>query len=64
MIASLHILVVDDDPQIGGLVKDYLEQHGFRVSTAHNGQSLAILEDIKSPHAAWARERLEQLRAE
>lgn len=43
MIASLHILVVDDDPQIGGLVKDYLEQHGFRVSTAHNGQEMQRL---------------------
>ena len=37
MINPFHILVVDDDPQIGDLVKDYLEQHSFRVSTAHNG---------------------------
>ena len=32
-----HILVVDDDPQIRSLLKDYLEQHGFRVSTAREG---------------------------
>lgn len=32
-----HILVVDDDPQIGDLIRDYLEQHGYRVSTAKNG---------------------------
>ena len=40
MINPLHILVVDDDPQIGDLVKDYLEQQGLRVSTAHDGQEM------------------------
>ena len=40
MANPFHILVVDDDPQIGDLVKDYLEQYGFRVSTAHNGQEM------------------------
>lgn len=40
MANPFHILVVDDDPQIGDLVKDYLEQHGFRVSTALNGQEM------------------------
>lgn len=34
---TMHILVVDDDPQISELIKEYLEQHGFRVSTAGNG---------------------------
>lgn len=32
-----HILIVDDDPEICELVSDYLQQHGYRVSTAHNG---------------------------
>lgn len=32
-----HILIVDDDPEICALVSDYLSQHGYRVSTAHNG---------------------------
>lgn len=32
-----HILVVDDDPQICDLVKDYLEKHGYRVETARDG---------------------------
>ena len=35
-----HILVVDDDPQIGDLIKDYLEQHGYRVSTARDGREM------------------------
>jgi len=34
---KIHILVVDDDPQIGDLVSDYLCQHGYRVSTARDG---------------------------
>ncbi|MCH9769272.1 MAG: response regulator [Gammaproteobacteria bacterium] len=40
MNKSWHILVVDDDPQIGELIHDYLVQHGFRVSTARNGQEM------------------------
>lgn len=32
-----HILIVDDDPEICELVSDYLQQHGYRVSIAHNG---------------------------
>jgi two-component system, OmpR family, response regulator len=40
MSQPFHILVVDDDPQIGELIKDYLDQHGFRVSTALNGREM------------------------
>src|SRR3990167_2845076 len=32
-----HILIVDDDPQIGDLLSDYLEKHGYRVSVARDG---------------------------
>jgi two-component system, OmpR family, response regulator len=32
-----HILVVDDDPQIGELLSDYLKQHNYRVSLARDG---------------------------
>ena len=35
-----HILVVDDDPGIRGLVGDYLEQNGFRVSKAGDGKQM------------------------
>lgn len=33
-----RILVVDDDPQIARLVRTYLEQSGYEVLTAHNGE--------------------------
>jgi len=33
------ILVVDDEPKIARLARDYLEKHGFRVLTAADGQS-------------------------
>jgi DNA-binding response OmpR family regulator len=32
-----RVLVVDDEPKIVRLVRDYLEQAGFAVSTAHDG---------------------------
>ncbi len=35
----LHILVVDDDTEIVRVVRAYLEQAGFRVSTAYDGHS-------------------------
>lgn len=34
-----RILVVDDDKQIVRLVRSYLEQSGFQVLTAHNGET-------------------------
>ena len=37
---SISVAVADDDPEIGSLVSDYLTQHGFRVSTALNGQEM------------------------
>lgn len=37
---SAHILVVDDDQGIRGLVGDYLEQNGFRVSKAADGKQM------------------------
>jgi DNA-binding response OmpR family regulator len=33
------ILVVDDDPKVSRLARDYLEKNGFRVITAADGQS-------------------------
>jgi len=35
-----HILVVDDDRDILGLLADYLRQFGYRVSTAAEGRSM------------------------
>ncbi len=37
---SLHILIVDDDPQIRDLLQDYLQQHHFRVTTARDGHDM------------------------
>src|SRR5512136_1000195 len=34
-----RILVVDDDRQIVGVIRDYLEQAGFRVFTAYDGET-------------------------
>ena len=35
-----HILVVDDDPEIGNLVANYLDTHGFRVTIAKDGRQM------------------------
>ena len=35
-----HIVVVDDDPQIRRMLRRYLEQEGFRVSTAESGAEM------------------------
>jgi DNA-binding response OmpR family regulator len=45
-ILGPHILVVDDDPQIRGLLTEYLGENGLRVSAASNGQAMSqILAD-------------------
>jgi len=35
-----HILIVDDDPEICHLLRDYLEKNGFRASAVSNGKAL------------------------
>ncbi len=40
MAAVEHILIVDDDAEIRTLIKDYLEDRGYSVSTASNGQTM------------------------
>jgi two-component system OmpR family response regulator/two-component system response regulator CpxR len=34
---SLKVLLVDDDVELVGLLRDYLEREGFGVATAHDG---------------------------
>lgn len=42
-----HLLLVDDDPNLILLVKDYLEYQGYRVTTARNGrEALGIMENM------------------
>ena len=35
-----QILIVDDDAEIRGLIREYLQKHGYRVATAANGREL------------------------
>lgn len=35
-----HILVVDDDPEIRKLLDEYLEQNGYRITTAADGKEM------------------------
>ncbi len=38
-----HIAVLDDEPDITGLLATYLRSHGYRVSELHNGSALWAL---------------------
>jgi two-component system, OmpR family, response regulator len=40
-VPTPHVLVVDDDPSVRGLVEDYLGQNAFRVSGVADGAALA-----------------------
>jgi DNA-binding response OmpR family regulator len=44
-----RILVVDDEPKIVQLVRDYLERAGFRVSTARDGQEALMRAHSERP---------------
>ncbi|HUK00565.1 MAG TPA: response regulator [Stellaceae bacterium] len=35
-----HLLIVDDDKEICALLSKFLARHGYRVSTAHDGQAM------------------------
>ena len=69
---NTHILVVDDEPEICELVRHYLTDEGYRVSTAHDGAGMRrviaqdlvnlVILDLKLPDedgltlARWLRE--------
>ena len=45
---KLHILVVDDDDRIRDLLKDYLSENSYIVSTAENAEQAKLkLEYLK-----------------
>ncbi len=44
-----HILVVDDEPRIAGIVKDYLERAGYRVALATNGADALSIARARRP---------------
>ena len=43
------ILVVDDEPKVARLARDYLEKNGFRVLTAGDGQSALVTARREKP---------------
>ena len=49
MMSTAHILVVDDEPDIRDLVKEILEDEGFQVSTAKNGQEAREARRLRRP---------------
>ncbi len=48
-MANRTILVVDDEPEIVTIVRDYLEQSRFRVLTTHNGEDALRLARTEAP---------------
>ncbi len=49
MSTNAHILVVDDEPDIRGLMKEILEDEGFQVSTAENAETARHLRREQRP---------------
>ena len=49
---SAHVLLVDDDVVLVGLLGEYLTGDGFRVSVAHEGDSALCLALTESPDIA------------
>ena len=41
--AASHILLVDDDPRLRGLLETYLKREGFQVSVASHSQQMEML---------------------
>jgi two-component system alkaline phosphatase synthesis response regulator PhoP len=44
-----HILVVDDEPRIAEICRDYLERAGFKVTVAGNGADALTIARAKQP---------------
>ena len=68
-----HVLLIDDDVELVDMFREYLEQEGFRVSCAHDGEAgaraalsgnaaIAVL-DVMMPHMNGL-ETLRRIRAE
>ena len=46
---TAHILVVDDEPDIRGIIKEILEDEGFTVSVAENGETARKMQHEHRP---------------
>ena len=55
-----RVLVVDDEPKITQLVRDYLERGGFAVTTASDGTSALALARSERPDLVRAKTLLAQ----
>ena len=50
MTKQVHLLIVDDDPEIRDLLQSYFTDNGFSVSVASDGQAMqAMLEHADTP---------------
>lgn len=50
MAESYQILVVDDEPTIVNIIETALQQAGYQVLTAHDGETACRIADTKHPH--------------
>ncbi|MFN3210027.1 MAG: response regulator [Roseovarius sp.] len=50
MQAATHVVIVDDHKDIRDLVRKYLQQHGFEVSTAESGDALRRILERQAVH--------------
>jgi two-component system alkaline phosphatase synthesis response regulator PhoP len=48
--APVHVLVVDDDPGLVGLLQCALELEGYRVQVAQDGRSARQALEVERPH--------------
>jgi two-component system OmpR family response regulator len=49
MTAQDHILIVDDDAEIRGLLREYFEKNGYRVTLAADGKGLRAALSVAQP---------------
>ena len=48
-----RVLVVDDDPQVVSLIRDWLTRAGFSVSSAQDGAECLHKVDSEQPDLRW-----------
>jgi two-component system phosphate regulon response regulator OmpR len=48
----IHVLVVDDDPDVRELLNDYLSEHGYSVAQAEDGKTARLQLEKQVPNVA------------
>jgi DNA-binding response OmpR family regulator len=43
------LLIVDDEPQVADVLRDFLEEHGYAVTCASNGHDALVLASLSRP---------------